>query len=146
MSQGHKSLRSFLTEALIASGTWMNRSELQGVRECSDIALEDALADLVVDRVADYRENVGYRLSGTGVCRRAAQLMQREGKRAAVVSVPGKEGVRVGVAEHRAAVGLVMYELALPLPGPDEDALQVCQDQTAALLAFANSRGGSECL
>jgi hypothetical protein len=142
MSQCHKTLRDYLTLALIDGGTWMGRAELQAARECSDVALEDALADLVVDGVVDYRKNVGYRLAGTGACRRAAQLMRREGKRAAVVGVPGKEGYRVGVAEDRAEIGMVMYELALPLPGPDEDALQVHLDQVAAVADFVNSRGG----
>ena len=144
MSQGHKRLRDHLTEALIEAGTWMSRAELQAARECSDVALEDALADLVVDGVADYRQNVGYRLAGTGVCRRAAQLMRREGKRAAVVGVPGKDGYRVGVAEHRADIGLVMFEMALPLPlpGEGEDALQAHLNQVAAVAQFVNSRGG----
>lgn len=141
MSRGRKTLRDYLTEALIEGGTWMSRAELQAARECSDVALEDALSDLVVDRVVDYRENVGYRLAGTAVCRRAAQLMRREGKRAAVVGVPGKDGYRVGVAEHRAEIGLVMFEMALPLPAEGEDALQVRLDQVAAVADFVNSRG-----
>ena len=120
----------------------MSRDELQASRECSDVALEDALADLVVDGVADFRANVGYRLAGTGACRRAAQLMRRDGKRAAVVGLPSKDGYRVGVAEIRAELGLVMYELALPLPQPEEDALQVRLDQVDAVLDFVNSRGG----
>jgi hypothetical protein len=84
---------------------------------------------------------VGYRLAGSNVCRSAAQLMRRDGKRAAVVGVPHQDGYRVGVAEQRAAIGLVMYELAMPLPAPDQDALQVHLEQMSGVMEFVNSRG-----
>jgi hypothetical protein len=142
MSQGQQSLRTALVNALIDAGTWMGRDELQAGQSCSVIALDDALADLVMEEQVDFRANVGYRLAGTNVCRRAAQLMRREGKKAAVVGAPHKDGYRVGVAEHRAAVGLVMYELALPAPAPDEDALQVHLEQVGGVIEFVNSRGG----
>lgn len=141
MSQGYRTLVLRLTDALIDGGTWMSRDELQAGQECSAVALEDALADLVIGGVADHRANVGYRLAGTNVCRRAAQLMRRDGKRAAVVGGPGKDGYRIGVAEHRAAIGLVMYELAMPLPEPGQDALQVHLEQLGGVLEFVDSRG-----
>jgi hypothetical protein len=142
MSQGQKKLRDHLTDALIDSGTWMSRDELQAAHDCSVIALDDALSDLVMEQVVDFRMNVGYRLAGTNVCRRAAQLMRLEGKKAAAVGVPHKDGYRVGVAEHRAAIGLVMYELSLPPPAPDQDALQVHLEQVGGVIEFVNSRGG----
>jgi hypothetical protein len=143
MSQGQQSLRTALVNALIDAGTWMGRDELQAGQSCSVIALDDALADLVMEEQVDFRANVGYRLAGTNVCRRAAQLMRSEGKRAAVVGGPTtNDGYRVGVAEHRAEIGLVMYELALPLTAPGEDALQVHLEQVGGVIEFVNSRGG----
>jgi len=144
MSQGQRSLAARLTDALIDGGTWMSRDELQAAQECSPVALEDALADLVIARVADYRENVGYRLAATNVCRSTAQLMRRDGKRVAVVGGPNKDGYRVGVAEDRADIGLVMYELALPLPEAGEDALQAHLAQVGGVIEFLNSRGGGD--
>jgi hypothetical protein len=141
MSQGQKTLATRLLDALIDAGTWMSRLELQARQECSVIALDDALADLVMEGLADFRANVGYRLAGSNVCRCAAQLMRRDGKRAAVVGVPHQDGYRVGVAEQRAAIGLVMYELAMPLPAPDQDALQVHLEQMSGVMEFVNSRG-----
>ena len=63
------------------------------------MALDDALADLVVHGVADFRVNVGYRLAGTACLPARDAAAPREGKRRAVVGVPGNEGYRVGVAE-----------------------------------------------
>jgi hypothetical protein len=137
----HRTLAMRLLDALIEAGTWMNRVELQACQDCSAVALEDALADLVTGRHVDYRANVGYRLAGTNVCRRAAQLRLREGKKLAVVGGPSKDGYRLGFAEDRGALGVVMYEMALPLPAPDQDALQVQLEQVGAVVAFVNSRG-----
>jgi hypothetical protein len=141
MSQGHRTLAARILDVLIDSGTWMSRVELHAGLECSEVALDDALSDLVIEGQVDFRANVGYRLAGTAVCRRAAQLMRREGKRAAVIGEPGKDDYRVGVAEHRAAIGLVMYELAMPLPAPGDDALQAHLAQVGGVMEFVNSRG-----
>jgi hypothetical protein len=142
MTQGQQTLAGRLLNALIDAGTWLSRDELQAPQNCSTVALDDALADLVMEGAIDFRRNVGYRLAGTGACRRAAQLMRREGKRAAAIGVPHKDGYRVGVAEQRAEIGLVMYELALPLPAPQEDALQHHLNQVGGVVEFVNSRGG----
>lgn len=142
MSQGHKTLAMRLLDALMDAGTWMSRVELHAGQECSEVALDDALADLVMQGQADWRQNVGYRLAGTGACRRAAQLLRREGKRAAVIGFAAKDGYHVGVAEQRAEIGLVMYELALPLPEPGQDALQVHLEQVGGVVEFVNAKGG----
>ncbi len=139
----HKTLAGWLLDALIVAGTWMSRDELATVRECSEVALEDALADLVVAGRADWRENVGYRLAGTAMCRRAAQLQRRERKRLAVVGVSHKDGYRLGFAEERDGLGLVMYEMALPLANPEEDAIGLRMRQLGAVMEFVNERGGS---
>jgi hypothetical protein len=144
MSQGQRTLPGRLLDALMDCGTWMSRVELHAGQECSEVALDDALADLVIEGKVDFRVNVGYRLAGTGACRRAAQLMRREGKRSAVIGVTHKDGYRVGVAEHRAAIGLVMYELMLPLPAPGEDALQAHLEQVGGVIKFVNSRGETD--
>ncbi|WP_290906283.1 hypothetical protein [Aquabacterium sp.] len=142
MSQALTSLAARLLSALVDAGSWCSRVELHAACQCSDVALEDALADLVIAGQVDWRENVGYRLAGTNVCRRAAQLRQREGKRAGVVGVPGKEGYRVGVAEVRADLGLVMYELALPLAQPDEDPVEHHLRQVRGVTEFVRSIEG----
>jgi hypothetical protein len=140
---GHKTLADWLLDALIEAGTWMNRAELAAVRECSDLALEDALSDLVVAGQVTFRENVGYRLSATNVCRRAAQLQRRERKRLAVVGVEHKDGYRLGFAEQREGLGLVMYEMALPNAAPGEDGIELRMKQLGAVVEFVNEAGGS---
>jgi len=145
MSRGLQSTSQLVINALIDEGTWMTPDALRGLWPGGiGSVLEDALADLVIDGTVDYRENVGYRLAGTLVCRKAARLMRREGKRAAVFAEPREDGYHVGVAEHRADLGLVMYELALPLPDPDKDALQAHLEQVGGVIKFANSIGGGD--
>jgi hypothetical protein len=141
---GHKPLTAHLLDALIEAGTWMSRDELGTVRECSQVALDDALADLVVAGQATHRQSVGYRLAATPPCRLAAQKRVRDGTRLAVVGVPRKDGYRLGVAEERVDIGLVLYELALPLPGPDEDAVALQLRMADAVIDFVDERGGSK--
>ncbi len=141
MTQGHKTLARRALDALIDAGTWVSRVELQAGLDCSEVALDDALADLVMAGQAEFRVNVGYRLVGTDVCRRAVQLMRRDAARRSVVGAPHKDGYRVGVAEEREALGLVMYELALPRPAPGEDALQHLQHQLEGVIGFVGSTG-----
>lgn len=143
MTQGQKLLPDRLVDALIDSGTWMSGAELRSAfKDRSQVAVDDALADLVVDGRVDYRENVGYRFSGTAICRRAAQLMRRERMKAAVIGVPTQDGYHVGVAETRAGLGMVMYELAMPMAAPDQDALELRLQQVGGVMQFLDSRGG----
>lgn len=123
-------------DALIEGGTWMTRDELQVVADCSRVAVDDALADLVAEQKVTWRENVGYRLAGTVVCRRAAQLMRAKGKKAAVVGVQHKGQYLVGVAETRAELGLVMYELSMPMPEPGPEALTQHLEQVGGVMKF----------
>lgn len=145
MTQGQKSLRGRLVDALIDSGTWMSPGELRAVYEGGmESVVEDTLADMVIEGDVDYRENVGYRLAGSLICRKAARLLRLEGKRVAVWGEAAKEGYVLGVAEQRAAFGVVMYEMALPAAGEDQDALQVQLEQVGAVVNFVNSRGGCD--
>ncbi len=141
MTQGHKTLATRLVDALIDAGTWVSREELQAAQQCSAVALDDALADLVMTQAVQWRADAGYRLAGTPLCRRAARLLRHEQRRCAVVGQPLDDGYHLGVAEQRAEIGLVMYELALPLPQPGQDALQHHLDQVGGVLAFVDSRG-----
>jgi hypothetical protein len=142
---GHKPLTAYLVDALIDAGTWVSRDELAAVRECSEVALDDALSDLVVAGRATWHRSMGYRLAATAPCRLAAQKRARDRTRIAVVGVPLKDGYHLGVAEERVDIGLVMYELALPLPGPDEDPVQAQLRMADAVIDFMNERGGSSC-
>jgi hypothetical protein len=140
---GHKPLTAYLVDALVEAGTWMSRDELAAVRECSDVALDDALADLVVAGRAKWHRSMGYRLDATPPCRLAAQKRVRDGTRLAVVGVPRKDGYHVAVAEEREDIGLLLYELAFPVPGPDEDPVALQLRIADAVIDFVNERGGS---
>lgn len=136
MSQGHKTTAVRLLDALIAGGSWMTRDALQAAANCSQLAVDNALADLVTEQKVTWRENVGYRLAGTAVCRRAAQLMRAKGKKAAVVGMQHKGQYLVGVAETRAELGLVMYELSMPMPEPGPEALTRHLEQVGGVMKF----------
>lgn len=137
MSAGRRALPDRLCDGLVAAGTWMSREQLFGLGEtASPLVLEDALADLVVEGRVEYQEGAGYRMVGTPLARRAARDLRRRGtgvKRLFLMQ-RDSDAIRIGVAEQRASVGSVMYELALPLTS---DPLE----QELAVLDFA-TRGG----
>ena len=141
MTQGFVPLRSKVLNVLVDSGTWVSRGELDMLTTCGP-ALDDALADLVVEKLAEHRPNIGYRLATTEPARRAAQLQRRTGKRLAAVGVPGKDFYSVGVAETRPDLGLLLYELAIPNPDPGPGALQRHLEQVQGVIDFINARGG----
>lgn len=147
MTSGLRPLDMRLVDALADSADWMTPNALQVAVRCSKVALEDALSDLVIEGRVTWRENVGYRLSATQLCRLAAQQMRRRGLKAAVMGrVEGGEYL-VGVAEQRSDIGLVMYELALPLPAPGPDFLEAHLKQVNGVLGYFNgleaNRGSS---
>ena len=84
-----------------------------GLSTCP-MSIDDALADLVADDAAEYKQGVGYRLKGTVLCREAMRMLKRERVQRAVKAAPFDGMWRIGVAEHRPGYGLVMYELELP--------------------------------
>ncbi len=141
MKQGYVSLRARALNRLMEAGSWLGREQLQALTTCQS-ALDDVLADLVVDQQVEFRPHGGYRLVGTPAARRAAQLMRRSDRKAAAVVLRGREFVHVGVAEHRAVVGLVWYELAIPHPDPDLNALERQLEQLGGVIAFVNDKGG----
>ena len=129
-------LRPQLLERLIDAGTWCSREELTAGTSSSQLALEDCLADLVVDGVAEYRKDAGYRLAGGVMARRAAQLMRRERLTRAVCANPMGGEYRVGVAERKdcESLDMVMYELALPMPEPGPGGLAEHMRQVQAVM------------
>lgn len=137
---GHctRPLRSQFLNRLIASGTWVKRERL--VDGCSSIpaAIEDALADLVLEGKAEYRADMGYRLAGSVQARRAAFLLRQRKAKRAVFGEPVGTEYRVGVAElvQRDGLDLVMYDMTLPMPEPGPDSLAQQQRMADALLEF----------
>jgi hypothetical protein len=117
-----------LVTRLMEAGTWVPRAQLEaGLSSTCEPAIDDALADLVMEGYATFDAHAGYRLAGTPLARRAAHKLRAEGLVCAVVAEPHKGHYRVGVAEmaspraEAAGLHLVMYELTMPLPpdGPD---------------------------
>jgi hypothetical protein len=108
-------LKAVMFDRLQASGTWMSREDLAQGASSSPVAIDDALADLVLEKKAEYRQAVGYRLAGTVLAREAMRQLREGGLQRAVCARPVKDEYRVGVAERHADLGLVMYELAMPL-------------------------------
>jgi len=129
-------LKAAMLERLARSGSWVAGPELAAGLSSSQMAIEDALADLVVEQLAEYKAAVGYRLKGTALCRQALRLLKTEGGARAVCARPLGAEYRVGVAEALADLGLVMYELALPLPPEGPDHLQQHMRQAEAIMKF----------
>lgn len=122
-------LRAGVLDALASAGTWVAREALDALTTCTP-ALDDVLADLVVEGRAEHQRFVGYRLLVSPLARQALQKLQHEPllKRAVQASTQEKNGrslVRVGVAERRADFGgqVVTYDMELP----------VCESPKAAL-------------
>lgn len=135
-------LRTVFLERLIDAGTWVHRDELTADTSSCAPAIEDALADLVVEGKAEYREHSGYRLAGTLVQRRAAALLRKQRhsqakRRCGVYSEVIGDEIHIGVAEERDAVadlGVVMYQLAVPLPTDPTERLAKQQQVLHAVL------------
>lgn len=108
-------LKAVMLDRLMDCGTWLTMEQLAEGASTSQPAIEDAVADLVLEGKAEYREAVGYRLAGTALTRAAVVGMRRNGTRRHVVAQQIKNEYRAGVAEQRAELGVVMYELAMPL-------------------------------
>lgn len=107
-----------MLDRLMASGTWMSRHALAQGASTSMLAIDDALADLVLEKKAEYRQSVGYRLAGSELTRAAAKTLREKGLIRAVCGRQVKGEYCVGVAEQHQAIGLVMYEMTMPMPAP----------------------------
>lgn len=143
MTSGFTPLRGQVLDLLVDAGTWVSRDELNTLSTCAP-AVDDAIADLVIEGLAEHRKNVGYRLAATEACRRALQLQRRTGKATVAVGQPGRDAYRVGVVETLPGRGRVAYELELPNPQPGPDALQVHLAQVQGVIDFIHSRGGPD--
>lgn len=137
-------LRRVVLERLADAGTWVDAQALVAGCSSSPLGIEYTLADLVIEGKAEFRQAVGYRLAGTPQSRRAAQMLRREKVARAVfareVRSAGAHEYRVGVAQVSAAagaeLGLVMYELALPMPPEGPEHLAAHARQVQAVLDF----------
>jgi len=128
-------LRDRVRDVLIEAGTWVPRIDLNGLTGCAP-ALDDALADLVIDGVVEHRQAVGYRVKGSDLVRKALrQLVRNPANNRAVVARQVKRQFSIGIAERRAGIGIVSYELELP-PAADDDA---ALNQAIALTNFWNA-------
>jgi hypothetical protein len=143
MRQGRKPLSAIVVDILADAGSWMSREELQAATHCSEVAVDDAIADLVIESRVDFRENVGYRLGGTPAARAALRRLvhAKAGTKAFVLARQDKSGeMRVGVAEMNAELGRVMYEIALPPADAGADPLDHLQRQVEGVLAFMDGK------
>lgn len=143
MSQGYTPLRGKVMGLLIDSGSWVRREELAPLTTCVP-ALDDALADLVEAGQAEFRVNVGYRMTGSLAVRRAAWLQRHRKVKKAVFAEPDKsDGLfHVGVAEEIEGAGNVLWEITFPMPEPGPEALQQHLAQVDQVLEFANRKTG----
>jgi hypothetical protein len=114
------------------SGTWMSRQALTKNIKRKPEAVDDALADLVIERRAEYREAVGYRLAGTALTREAAKTLRANGLLKAVCGRQVGDEYHVGVAQAHQSLGMVMYEMTLPMP----DTLDGHINQVNAIVKF----------
>lgn len=130
------SLKNTMHKRLMDAGTWISREALGDGASTSRAAIDDALADLVLEGKAEFRHAVGYRLAGTELTRQAVKKLRAESLSRAVLGRQVKDQYRVGVAEQRKELGLVMYELALPMPAPGPDQLVQHMRQIDAVVAF----------
>lgn len=112
-------LRSQVLRHLVEAATWVPRRELDPLTTCR-LALDDVLAELVVQKRVEFRPAVGYRLAGDLLVRRAMQSMQREGSKRAVCALQAKGQIRAGVAQVVNGVA-VAYLVELP---PAETAVE----------------------
>lgn len=131
-----RTLKGVMLARLMDSGAWMSREALARGASTSPAVIDDALADLVLEKKAEYRKAVGYRLAGSELVRTAVKKLRAEGLSRAVCGRQVRDEYRVGVAQAHAALGLVMYELALPMPEPGPDALAQHLRQVDALIEF----------
>lgn len=131
-------LKTQMLERLMDCGTWLSRADLVQGLSTSPVAIEDALADLVLERRAEFRQAVGYRLAGTVLTRAAARVMRVNRARRGAFGKQVQQEYRVGVAEQRAGLGVVMYELAMPMPASGPQFLDQHMAQVNAVIEFTN--------
>lgn len=117
-----RTLKGVMLARLQESGGWMSREALAKGRSSSVAAIDEALADLVLEGQAQWGQGRGYRLAGTDLSRAAMKELRAKGLHRAVCARQVKDEYRVGVAEEQfsggVALGVVMFEMAMPMPRP----------------------------
>lgn len=114
-------LRRRVVDALGAVGTWVPRGDLNGLTSCA-LALDDTLADLVIDGAAEYHQHAGYRLVGDALARDALRRLHAspQDHRVVLGADEGAKGMRLAFAQRVPAVGLVHWVMHLPaIEDPD---------------------------
>jgi hypothetical protein len=102
MSQGQVPLRKQALNLLADSESWVERSAFDALSTCRP-AVDDVLADLVIEGQADFRQYVGYRLAGGPLLRKAVRRLRHQPKlRRVAVWREHEQGLAVGIAERRA--------------------------------------------
>ena len=107
-------LRRGVLDCLALAGGWVPRADLDGLTTCAT-ALDDVLADLVVQNQVVFKLGIGYRLAGDPLVRGAMRSMARGGQNRAVMGmqqkVPEGAQLRLGVAQRaqRPLVGAVAH-------------------------------------
>ena len=133
MSQGHRPLKTRMLDRLVAANGWVVPQVLVEGLSTSPVAIEDALADLVVEQLAEFMPAAGYRFKATYLCRQAARQLVQSDDRRVVLARPDGNTFRVGVAQ-RMASGLMVYELEMPLPPAGAQHLPQHQQQVDLIL------------
>lgn len=133
--RGPQTLRDRVRDVLVDGGSWVHRSDFAHLTTCA-VALDDVLADMVVDGVAEFKTGSGYRLLASDLVRKAMrQLYRKPDLKRVVITRQLNRQISMGIAERRASVGVVMYELQLPPAKDDDEAL----DQAVRLADFWNT-------
>lgn len=126
-------LRTKVLRVLLTQGTWVDRTALNHLTTCQP-ALDDVLADLVIDGHAEFKKFAGYRLCGGPQVRAArVQLMTDPALVRAVSAVEQQTDAGpqlvMGVAERLPELGgaVVTYQVALPVCGSPSELLAQAQ-------------------
>lgn len=136
MSQGHRTLKDRMHRRLMLAVRWVSGPELADGLSTSAPAIEDALADLVLEGLAEFDADQGYRLKASQLCRDATRMLLRRKVQRAVAGQSFEGCYRIGVAEHREGLGLVTYELEFPASADGPDFLDLHMAQINQILKF----------
>jgi hypothetical protein len=135
-------LRRRVLEALLSQGPWVQRCALDGLTGCAP-ALDDVLADLVVEGVAEFKPSLGYRVCG-GPLVREVHLRMLCDPQACRHTVALERATDAG-PQIVAAMALRMPDggtVAFALELPPAASPQLVHAQADALLRLA-TRGGA---
>jgi hypothetical protein len=114
-------LKDQMAKRLMLATRWVTGDELAEGLSTSPVAIADAMADLVVEGHAEHMPGMGYRFNVSALCREAARALIRGKQARHVVGKPFENVYRLGVAEHRPGLGVVTYDMELPLPAELND-------------------------